>query len=82
MIMDPAKLEQDLIEWVTEWIDETEVEIEADTDLLGTGLLDSMGMVGMVVYLEDRADAEFDFSTFDPGESASIRGLIQHCLRA
>lgn len=81
MTADITALEKSLVEWVVDWIDdEDDVDIDADTHLLSTGIIDSMGLVGLVTYLEEEASAEFDFSTFDAGEDASIRSLIQHCL--
>jgi acyl carrier protein len=76
-------MEKNLIEWVLDWNEgESSTEVNADTDLLASGLLDSMGLVGIVTYLEEQAGSEFDFSTFDPSESASVRSLIRHCLSA
>lgn len=81
MTADITALEKSLVEWVVNWIDdEDDAGIDADTHLLSTGIIDSMGLVGLVTYLEEEAGTEFDFVTFDPGEDASIRSLIRHCL--
>jgi hypothetical protein len=37
--------------------------------------------VGLISHLEERTDREFDYSTFDPGNGVSVRGLVGHCLR-
>ncbi|MER5515489.1 acyl carrier protein [Streptomyces sp. NPDC048417] len=74
-------LEQDLIEWVVNWNEgELDGDVDADTDLSSTGLLDSMALVGLVAYLEDRTGATFDFASFDPVEGTSIRRLVRHCV--
>lgn len=79
MAIDVAALRQELIAWVLDWNDGAS-RVDPDTDLLATGLLDSMGLVGLVSFLEERADADFDFGTFDAGGVTSVDGLIQHCL--
>lgn len=79
---DVEALEKDLVAWVERWTeDETNVEVTAETELSGTGLLDSMALVGLVSYLEDRTDTGFDFGSFDPGGGVTIRTLVEHCLQ-
>ena len=81
MTTDIAALEKNLVEWVIDWVEEDgEVDIDTETNLLETGLIDSMGFVGLVTYLEEELGIEFDFATFDPGADASIRSLVRHCL--
>ncbi|HWM01650.1 MAG TPA: hypothetical protein VNP92_04860 [Actinophytocola sp.] len=80
MALDMAALRRDLLDWVLDWHKGAEVEVDAGTNLLAAGLLDSMGLVGLVSYLEERADADFDFGTFDAGGDVSVDGLIGHLL--
>ncbi|MEI5100730.1 hypothetical protein RB200_22140 [Streptomyces sp. PmtG] len=85
MSTDVAELEQQLVEWVERWIegdvdDEGVSLVTPVTNLSHTGLLDSMAVVGLISYLEEQAEAEFDFATFDPHHGVSIRGLIKHCV--
>ncbi|KUF12935.1 hypothetical protein AT728_37890 [Streptomyces silvensis] len=76
-----AELEKLLVEWVERWIEgESETVIGPRTNLSHTGLLDSMAVVGLISYLEEQADAEFDFATYDPTHGVSIQGLIKHCV--
>ncbi|MEV8633632.1 phosphopantetheine-binding protein [Streptosporangium sp. NPDC051023] len=78
---DMTALENDLVAWVAKWNEqEVDVVVVADTDLQGTGLLDSMALVALVAYLEDQTDTSFDFESFDSSGSVSIRGLIKHCV--
>jgi acyl carrier protein len=78
---DTEALHAELIEWVRSWHeDESTAEVDLDTPLLANGLLDSMGMVAFVSHLEERTDKSFDFSTYMPGPTASIRTLLDHCL--
>ncbi|GGO49478.1 MULTISPECIES: hypothetical protein [Streptomyces] len=82
MSADAAQLEKLLVEWVERWIEgESGVVIGPSTNLSHTGLLDSMAIVGLISYLEEEADAEFDFATFDPIKGVSIQGLIKHCVK-
>lgn len=81
MNADVETLEKDLVNWVVQWnAGESDQPVDAETDLSGTGLLDSMAIVGLIAYLEEEADTAFDFSTFDPSEGVTVRGLIEHCL--
>ncbi|QEU96544.1 hypothetical protein [Streptomyces kanamyceticus] len=80
---DVSAVEKDLVAWVENW-NEGEAEatdVKAETELTHSGLLDSMALVGLISYLEERSDREFDYSTFEPGDGVSIRGLVEHCLR-
>ncbi|MEU8953453.1 acyl carrier protein [Streptomyces sp. NPDC048518] len=79
---DVSAVEKDLIAWVENWNEgEAEADVDAETELTHSGLLDSMALVGLISYLEERSDREFDYSTYDPGEGVSVRGLVEHCLR-
>jgi acyl carrier protein len=81
--MEIAALEQDLIEWVVNWNEgELTAEVDPEINLLSSGLLDSMALIGFISYLEDQADTEFDFESFDPSGEVTIRTIIQHCLGA
>ncbi|MFJ2766416.1 hypothetical protein [Streptomyces sp. NPDC087300] len=83
MTEDVSAVEKDLVAWVENW-NEGEVdvaEVKAETELTHSGLLDSMALVGLISYLEERSDREFDYATFEPGDGVSIRGLVEHCLR-
>lgn len=84
MTVSVQDLERDLIQWIADYIEEEEfsvdVEIGADTDLVATGALDSMGFVGLIARFEDLTDTEVDFEEIDPEELTSIRSLIERCL--
>lgn len=75
-----AELEKSLVGWVVDWIEEGDIAIDPDTDLLEAGLIDSMGLVGLVTFLEEQTGVEFDFATFDPEAGASVHSLVRHCL--
>ena len=83
MNVDAVGLEKEVVEWVVNWNEGEMVgDINPDSNLLGTGILDSMGLAGLVAYLEDRLDTEFDYSEVDLSGEVSIRMLVAHCLES
>jgi acyl carrier protein len=81
MATDRDSLETALIGWIGDWLEGGDgTAVDAETDLTGGGLLDSMAVVALVAFLEDRAGAGFDFGTFYPGGGVTVRGLVQHCV--
>jgi acyl carrier protein len=80
MDIDTTTLHQELVDWVVNW-NETDAAITADTPLVSSGLLDSMGLVAYVSFLEDRTGRAFDMMTFGSPRSATIRSTVQHCLK-
>lgn len=84
MTVSVPDLERDLVQWILDYIEEEEfsvdVEITADTDLVATGALDSMGFVGLIAKFEELAGTEVDFEEIDPEELTSVRSLIGRCL--
>jgi acyl carrier protein len=86
MTVSVQELERELVQWILDYLEEEEKEfpddvtITADTDLVATGALDSMGFVGLVTRFEDLAGTEVDFEKIDPEELTSVRSLIERCL--
>lgn len=84
MTVSVQDLERELVQWILDYIAEeefaVEAEITADTDLVATGALDSMGFVGLVTRFEALAETEVDFEKIDPEELTSVRSLIDRCL--
>jgi len=81
--------ETQLIDVVIEWVKNNrrasalpEAEINADTDLLSSGLLDSFGFVDLIVYIESMEGCRVDLVDADPGEFTVIRGLCRIALRS
>jgi acyl carrier protein len=74
----------ELVQWILDYVEEEEfsvdTEITADTDLVATGALDSMGFVGLIAKFEDLTGTEVDFEEIDPEELTSVRSLIDRCL--
>lgn len=57
------------------------LEINRDTDLIASGLLDSFGFVDLIVYLESHGGCKVDLSDADPSEFSVVKGLCRLALR-
>ena len=60
--MDASSTELQLTEWVQDW-SESGAAVDATTDLRTSGILDSIGVVGLVARIEDLTGATFDLDT-------------------
>jgi acyl carrier protein len=58
-----------------------DVKITVDTDLLGSGILDSFGFVDLIVYIESLNGCRIDLADADPSEFTVIRGLCRLALK-
>ncbi len=53
------------------------VDLPADNDpLVGASLADSMDLLTMITFLEDRFGIDFDSGTFDPNEINTLDGIL------
>lgn len=80
--------ESELIARVIEWTrahqpsgSSAETEINEDTDLIATGLLDSFGFVDLIVHIESLDGCKVDLTDVDPAEFAVVKGLCRIALR-
>ena len=53
------------------------LKITADTELLGSGLLDSFDFLDLIVYIETKSGRKIDLSVADPNQFSLVRGLYQ-----
>jgi len=79
--------EEELIERIVDWVRANkqgsgDVEVSADSDLLGSGLLDSFGFLDLVVYIESQTSQKIDLAAGDPNEFSVVRGLSGLALRS
>ena len=79
--------EATLIASVIDWVREhrqpgspDDVEISAETDLLASGLLDSLGIVDLLLFLEQRHGCKVDLIEVDPNEFSVVNGLCRIAL--
>lgn len=53
--------------------------VDAGADLLETGVLDSVGFLNLVMFLEGEFETEIDFDALDEqGDMTSVRGLLNY----
>jgi len=55
-----------------------EVPLDDSASLLATTNLDSLGVVGLLVSIEEEFDVSIDFVTVDPVSLLTISGLTRH----
>ncbi len=58
-----------------------QVELTGHTNLLETGLLDSIGFVELIVFMEGQTGCNIDLTDVDPSEFTTAEGLSQIALR-
>jgi len=82
-VTEEQKLRDKLIAWVRanklNW--ETE-DISDETELLGSGLLDSFGFIDLIVYIETETGHRIDLANADMNEFSVIKGLCSLALRS
>jgi acyl carrier protein len=53
------------------------LKITADTELLGSGILDSFDFLDLIVYIETKTGKKIDLSVADPNQFSLVSGLFQ-----
>lgn len=81
-----SELVDRVINWVREYRKEDRVgngdhAISAETDLIGTGLLDSYGMIDLLLFVETTVGCKIDLTDVDPAEFSLVRGICRIALR-
>lgn len=57
------------------------VDISPDTELLGSGILDSFSFLDLIVHIESKTGFQIDLADADPVEFAVVRGLCNLALK-
>ena len=79
--------ESDLIDRVIDWIKQNQrapdsgAQITADTELVTAGLLDSLGLVELIHFIETQVGCRIDLIDVDPEEFTIVKGLCRIGLR-
>lgn len=73
------------LELLTNWIRSNKqmpenMRISADTELLGSGLLDSFDFLDLIVHIENKTGRKIDLAVADPSEFSVVRGLCSLAL--
>lgn len=53
------------------------LKISADTELLGSGLLDSFDFLDLIVHIESETGKKIDLAAADPEDFSRVRGLYR-----
>ena len=56
------------------------VRICADTELLGSGLLDSFDFLDLILHIESKTGRKIDLAIADPSEFSMVKGLCNLAL--
>jgi acyl carrier protein len=79
--------EYEINQHIKEWIRRTHnpdhgplKEVLDDTDLIAAGILDSLGFIELMVFLEVTTEEKIDLNDVDPNEFTTIRGLCKSVL--
>ena len=60
----------------------TASDLKGDTDLLDTGVIDSLGFIELIAAIEQKTGVELDLFDTDPAEFVTPDGLQEQVLRA
>ena len=81
--MSREQMQKLLIEWIkANKRTSNDIEITPDTELLGSGLLDSFGFLDLIVFIESNTGLQVDLADADPGEFSMVRGLCNLALKS
>ena len=79
---------QDVVEVVTRWVLQNRLDplgdagsVTPETDVLASGLLDSLGLVNLVAYIESVVRCRIDLLDIDSTVFSTIRGLCDHAVQ-
>jgi acyl carrier protein len=75
------------IELLTSWLRANKqfsanLQVSPDTELLGSGLLDSFDFLDLIVHIESKMAAKIDLSVADPNHFSTVRGLWNLAMSA
>jgi acyl carrier protein len=68
------------LELVGTWIRDNKhetIKVTGDTELLGSGLLDSFDFLDLIVHIENTTGVKVDLAVADPAEFSVVRGLMR-----
>ena len=79
--------QEQFLDLLTEWIQTNKQtgevpKMSMDTELLGSGLLDSFDFLDLIVYIETKSGRKIDLAIADPNEFSVVRGLWNLTLQA
>ena len=79
--------EHDISQHIKEWIRRSHnpdhgplMEVLDDMDLIAAGVLDSLGFIELIMFLELMTEEKIDLNNVDPNDFTTIRGLCKSVL--
>jgi acyl carrier protein len=82
------QLEIELDDLITKWVRKNaqtngngHVQFTRHTNLMESGLLDSVGFVELIVFMEGQTGYNIDLADVDPSEFTTVEGLSRIALR-
>ena len=78
-----AELVDRVLDWVRKHQQTTNTaggEIAPETDLLASGLLDSLGFIELITFIEGQDGCRVDLTDVDPGDFSMVKGLCRLAL--
>jgi acyl carrier protein len=76
--------EDELVHAMKGWIKQMQglpyaasVELTDETDLIASGIVDSLGFIELMVYLENITEEKIDLNEADPKDFTTIKGLCK-----
>jgi acyl carrier protein len=82
------QLEIELVDLIVKWVRKNgltngngDVELSGHTNLMESGLLDSIGFVELIVFMESQTGSNFDLTDVDPSEFTTLEGLSRIALK-
>src|ERR1700730_6326752 len=79
--------QEQFMELLTSWLRANKqfsanLQVSPDTELLGSGLLDSFDFLDLTVQVASKIAAEIDLSVADPNQFSTVRGLWNLAMSA
>jgi acyl carrier protein len=82
------QLEIELVDLIIKWVGKNSqkngngrLELTGHTNLMESGLLDSIGFVELIAFMESRTGSNIDLTDVDPSEFTTAKGLSRIALR-
>jgi acyl carrier protein len=57
------------------------VEITEDTNLMDSGILDSLGFIELLLFIDSKSGCQIDLTDVDPAEFSVVKSLCEIALR-
>jgi acyl carrier protein len=76
--MDHNEIKKQIIQIIKERLVDTtsgSFTVDDEIDLIGSGILSSIGFIEVITELEKKFKIEFDFDNIDPSEYSSVSGI-------